>query len=129
METKDKIIFIVEDSEIISDLLERVINNTDGYTGKSFATGEAMIEELENVIPDGLLLDYYLDPGKKGFMNGEQVLQRMQIMDVNVPVVMLTGLQDVIKLERLKYLNVVEILDKDSSDIFEKIVQAIKNAM
>jgi FixJ family two-component response regulator len=129
METKDKIIFIVEDSAIISDLLERVINNSEGLIGRAFATGESMLEEIEKGAPDCLLLDYYLDCNKLGHMNGEQVLQKLQIMNIKVPVVMLTGLKDITKLKRLEYLNVIEVLDKDSHDIFETVIESIKKAI
>lgn len=128
MEKKDRIIFIVEDSDIISNLLEKVINNTEGYFAKVFATGESMLDELEKKKPSGILLDYYLDPDKKGYMNGEEVLQKLQIMDVKIPVLMLTGIQDTVKIEELQYPNLVEVLNKDSHDIFEKVVHAIKSA-
>ena len=126
MEVKNKKVYIVEDSNIISDLLERFISNTEGYQAKAFCSGESMIADLENGMPDIILLDYYLDPAKKGLMNGEQVLQKLQILGYEIPVIMLTGLQDVIKLERLKYFNVKHILNKDRDDIFDKVVQTIK---
>lgn len=81
-------IFIVEDNEIYSMMLDYILSKDSVYKFSSFNTGEECIQSL-SLNPDVIILDYNL-PG----MNGYEVLQEIKKYDPNIHVLMLTNNTD-----------------------------------
>lgn len=82
-----KPIVIVEDDESIRTMLEYYFK-TLNYPVMAFESGEAMLETLENTVPDLCILDIML-PG----MDGLEILRRLRAGHATrrVPVIMLTA--------------------------------------
>lgn len=81
-------IFIVEDNEIYSMMLDYVFSKDTVYKFSSFKTGEECIRNLRQK-PKAIILDHNL-PG----MNGYEVLLEIKRRDPSIHVIMLTNQND-----------------------------------
>jgi DNA-binding NtrC family response regulator len=88
-EEKHHLVFIVEDNEMYSLMLDYTLSNESVCRCMSFKSGEECINNL-SLNPMLIILDYTL-PG----MNGMQTLKRIRQINRDVPVVILTGNEDV----------------------------------
>lgn len=121
-----KIIYIVEDSEIISGILTQVLRSEPNFQVHGFSTGEEMLMHLnEGVLPDIILLDYYLDSSDRGAMNGLNVFAEIQKVKSDLPVILLTGMNDQSKLNDAKEFGFRDVLHKDSDDVLIRIVELV----
>ncbi len=94
---KPKQIFIVEDNEIYSTMLDYILSKDSIYHFVSFKSGEECLKNLY-LNPDIIILDYGL-PG----MNGYTTLQEIKKYNSNIHVVILTSNQDMkVAVELLK---------------------------
>ena len=131
MKTQDKLIYIVEDSQIIADILAKVISTVPGTISKSFCNGEAMVNQLNYEMPDLIFLDYYLyENGRKiqhhsNTMNGEQVLYEITKVNPDIPVILLTGLTDINIIEKMKANGVCCVIHKDVDDIYTSVLNCL----
>ena len=55
------VVYVVEDSQIICDIMSRLVLINDKISVKTFLNGESVIQELNKKIPHIIFLDYYLD--------------------------------------------------------------------
>lgn len=81
-------VFIVEDNEIYSMMLDYVLSKDSVFKFSSFKSGEECLQNLHQH-PRVIILDYSL-PGK----NGLNVLQDIKKFDPGIHVLMLTNNQD-----------------------------------
>lgn len=86
---KPKQIFIVEDNEIYSTMLDYILSKDSIYHFVSFRSGEECLKNLY-LNPDIIILDYGL-PG----MNGLDTLLEIKKYNPNIHVVILTSNKDV----------------------------------
>ena len=84
---KKSLIFAVDDEEDILNLVDYVVTK-EGYTIGRFATGEAVLAEIENVIPNLILLDLML-PGVDGLKVCEKIKSDKYLSQISV--IMLTA--------------------------------------
>ncbi|MEX1001578.1 MAG: response regulator [Crocinitomicaceae bacterium] len=127
MNTSPQKVYIVDDSVTISNILKKVISNIDGVEATDFQMGEDMLNSLETEAPFLIFLDYFLDTQKKGYMNGEEVFQQLKKNHPDVPVVMITGMTDDKKLEKLKSVGFDHIIHKDQDEVFEEVLKCVEN--
>ncbi len=85
---KPKHVFIVEDDELYSMMLDYMLSKESIYEFVSFKTGEECIKNLY-LNPDIVVLDYSL-PG----MNGYQVLQEIKKQNPSIHVIILSNNTD-----------------------------------
>jgi DNA-binding NtrC family response regulator len=85
---KHKLIFIVEDNEMYSFMLDYMLTNEHSLRCIRFEKGEECINSLE-LNPDMIILDYVL-PG----INGLETFRKIKTTKPEVPVVILTGHYD-----------------------------------
>jgi DNA-binding NarL/FixJ family response regulator len=85
---KPKHIFIVEDNEIYSMMLDYILSKESIYEFVSFNSGEECLKNLY-LNPDVIILDYGL-PGKNGF----ETLLEIKKYNRNIHVIFLTNNQD-----------------------------------
>lgn len=85
-------LFLVDDDAVFLKLLEiEFLNLADfNFSIETFATGEACIENISHK-PDVIVLDYFLDGINKNAMNGIETLDKINAIDPNIPVIMLSG--------------------------------------
>ncbi len=82
-------ILVIDDDELVTTSLKRALIQS-GYDVEIASDGKLGIEKVENSSPDIVLLDIYL-----GDMNGMEVLKKIQFINPDLPVIMITGFADV----------------------------------
>jgi DNA-binding NtrC family response regulator len=121
---KHKLIFIVEDNEMYSFMLDYLLSNEHSLRCLRFAKGEECIDSL-HLNPDMIILDYVL-PG----ISGLETFRKIKVEKPEVPVVILTGHYDVHAAQEflkegvcdylLKEENAVNVVKKLMEDVLEK---------
>ena len=85
---KHNLVFIVEDNEMYSLMMDYVLSNECNYHFMSFKTGEECLENLY-LKPSVVVLDYHL-PG----MDGKEVFLQIRKYDPKISVIILTSDHD-----------------------------------
>ena len=84
-------IFIVDDEPLLSEMLTDYLKEQyDGFNLRSFPTGEACLQSLDEQ-PDAVVLDYYLNSKEKNAANGIDILKEIKRRDKAIPVIMLSS--------------------------------------
>jgi two-component system, OmpR family, response regulator len=126
--TSQKLIFIVDDDQIINTLITKRFSSL-GYRVEAFSYGEECLDAL-GMKPDLIILDYYFISNGKKVMNGMEVFDRVKELKPDIPVIMLSG-QDkgeiVLELARkgivdyiIKDSNLIDNLLSSINELFEK---------
>ncbi len=89
MTEKQRRILVVDDEQTVRDFLQRVLE-TAGYTVITASNGLEALEKMSQFDISLVLLDIMM-PGLDGF----EVLDHMRQYEENIPVIMLTGIQEV----------------------------------
>jgi two-component system response regulator FixJ len=79
------LIFLVDDDDAVRDSLQLALE-TQGFEVTSFASGEAALRALDQVLPACLVVDLKM-PG----MDGLELLDALTLRGSRLPVVMITG--------------------------------------
>lgn len=111
-------IFIVEDNELYSFYIDRMLKEQFNFRISTYATGEACIKDLY-LIPDIIILDYML-----GGMNGLEALAAIRKQLPDTPVILLTGQKDIETAVRLIKAGAYEYIIKDK-EAPDKLVNAL----
>src|SRR6478735_9152376 len=91
MENKEKIrIFLVDDDVLFLKLLEIEFMQQADFVIQTFSTGELCLKHLSDK-PDVIILDYHLDGIDPSAMNGIDVLDKIKLVDKDIPVIMLSS--------------------------------------
>jgi DNA-binding NtrC family response regulator len=85
---KVKIFLVDDDAVFLKSLKIDLLRHAD-FSIETFAAGEHCIENLSDN-PDVVILDYLLDGMDKNAMNGIEVLDRIKLLNPDIPVVMLS---------------------------------------
>ncbi len=89
MTEKQRRILVVDDEQTVRDFLQRVLE-TAGYTVITASNGLEALEKMSQFDISLVLLDIMM-PGLDGF----EVLDHMRQYEEKIPVIMLTGIQEV----------------------------------
>jgi two-component system, OmpR family, alkaline phosphatase synthesis response regulator PhoP len=100
------LIYYVEDDQAIRFIIEKTISNAN-LDGKGFPNGKLFLEAMQNKIPDFILLDMMLPD-----ISGIELVKAVRKMSSDVPVMMLSALQD--------EMNKVSALDAGADDYMVK---------
>ena len=84
---ESKKVFLVEDDEIFTFLVQTRLSQMTGVTLEAFGLGQAMLDKLDEK-PDVIFLDYSLP-----VMDGLEVLKNVKENSPETRVVMLSGLE------------------------------------
>lgn len=89
----EKLIFVVDDDKVILNLLEYTFKSRDGYKVRTFMSGEECLQHLDQE-PDLIVLDHLFYFEGKESMSGLETLKTLRRINVNVPVIILSGQGD-----------------------------------
>jgi len=116
---KKKLIFIVDDDEMMTQMLSDHLSANPVYKVSVFSTGEDCLDHLIDE-PDVVILDYYLNAVHSEAEDGMKILEKIKKFDGRINVIMLsaqehygTALQTIAK-------GASEYIIKDN-DAFQKI--------
>jgi DNA-binding NtrC family response regulator len=83
-------IFLVDDDALFLKSLEIEFRHLSDYAVETFATGELCLANLSNR-PDVIVLDYHLSGVDRNAMNGIETLDKIKLVDPEIPVLMLSS--------------------------------------
>jgi two-component system, OmpR family, response regulator len=87
---KKILLFLVDDDVLFLKSLEFEFTENTESAIKTFATGELCIEDISQN-PDIIILDYHLNGVDKNAINGLDTLDRIKIINPQIPVIMLSS--------------------------------------
>ncbi len=88
-----KLVFFVDDDKMILNLLEYTLKNRQDYDVKTFFSGEECIAQL-GLKPDLIVLDYIFKSAGDTNKTGMEILREIKNYDNQLPVIILTSLED-----------------------------------
>lgn len=125
MTNNNPTIFIVDDEALLAEMLTDYLKDQyDGFRIRSFSTGEACLQSLDEK-PDVVVLDYYLNSKEKDAANGIDILKKIKKRNKSLPVIMLSSQKSYGTAAQTIMYGAVHYVNK-GQDAFEEIFQLIK---
>ena len=112
------LIFIVDDSKMYAMMLEHQLQKLTTYKSKVYLTGQECLENL-SLKPDVIILDYSLPK-----MDGLEILQNIKKYNSEIPIIILSGQQELKIAIRMFKEGAVDYIIKDK-DAVSKLVKSI----
>ncbi len=130
MSPEEKIIFIVEDSEVYAKSLQTFIQNRflDVKEIKTFRIGEMCLMELHHN-PCIVIMDYFLNSKYKAADNGLEIIKRIKTQRPFTNIIVLSAQEEVeVALETVKQTDCYYIRkDKNAFNKVEHLISQIFN--
>jgi len=123
MKDSKLLIFIVEDNEMYSTMLDYILSKENTHQFIRFNSGEKCMENIY-LNPDVVILDYGL-PG----VNGLETLFNIKKYDQHIPVIILTGNRDLSVAKKLLDSGAFDYINKDDEDVVSLIIATMNNAL
>ncbi len=120
-----KLIFFVDDEKTILNLLEYTFSSRDGYTVKSFTSGEECINHLY-MSPAIVVVDHMLWTRSDSEMTGLDVLKEIRKKDSETSVIVLSGIDDQELIDEYYENGATKYITKDSFFI-DSLIDIIKS--
>lgn len=114
-EVNKKLIFLIEDDPVYATIVVKALSSNS----REFVHFDSAEEMLNNIDmnPDLCILDFHLDATSEGQMNGLETMQALRSNSKQVPIIMLSGLDDVqLAVDILKY-NASDYVVKNENSI------------
>ena len=113
-------VFVVEDDEFYGEILEYHLSLNPDITVTKFATGKDFLNSLDKR-PSAVTLDYSLPD-----ISGEEVLRKIKEYDADIPVVIISGQEDIKTAISLLKEGAYDYIVKDE-DTKDRIWNTIRN--
>ncbi len=114
-------ILVVDDEKNIRGSLEGILKD-EGYRVRGAASGEELLKQVQQTVPDLVILDVWL-PG----IDGLQALTELKRIHPELPVIMISGHGTVESAVKATRLGAYDFIEKPLS--LEKTVLAVRNAL
>lgn len=119
---ENNLIFVVEDNEIYSMMLDYMLTKYSNCKVKRYGTAEEFLNNL-HMNPDIVILDYYLPQ-----MNGLETLKQIKDYNPEIVVVALTGQNDISVVKEMLDAGVNKYFQK-AKDPVDKICKTIDSML
>ncbi|HET6227645.1 MAG TPA: response regulator [Bacteroidia bacterium] len=123
MKDTKHLIFIVEDNEMYSTMLDYILSKENTHQFIRFNSGEKCMENIY-LNPDVIILDYGL-PG----IDGLETLFNIKKYDAHIPVIILTGNRNLSVAKKLLDSGAFDYINKDDDDVVSLIIATMNNAL
>ncbi len=123
MKESKLLIFIVEDNEMYSTMLDYILSKENTHQFIRFSSGEKCIENIY-LNPDVVILDYGL-PG----IDGLETLYNIKKYDTNIPVIILTANKNLSVAKSLLDSGAFDYIYKEDEDVVSLIIATMNNAL
>lgn len=127
MESSKKIIYLVEDSLIISNILKKTMELEENVCVTTFTNCEDVIHATKFKKPHLVITDYYLEASVDQRFNGAYLLGELRKLDPRLPVILMTGMAEEDRKTVFLYHTFNAVLDKNDEDIISKTNEVIKH--
>lgn len=122
MNTKEKLIYILDDDEMYIAFIESIIQRNGSFKIALFMNEEELFSKLKEQTPFLLVIDYHLESKNTGI----DVVKKIRIKKYSFPIIMLSGSAGMqIAIDSFKY-GISDFIEKDDNTA-ENIKIAIKN--
>ena len=115
-------IIVVEDYQIVSMHMKSVLERAGFEVPETFASGEALIDFLENADPDLVLMDVMLD-GELDGINTIDIIRNKH----KFPVIFITAISDQDSINRIGHIQNSTLLNKPFDE--KQLVSTVKQAV
>jgi two-component system, OmpR family, response regulator len=122
---ENKLIFFVDDDKMMLNLMEYTFKCREGFDVRSFFSGEECLENL-NLKPSLIVLDYYLGEGESRAMSGLDTLKKINQLNKNIPVVILSREKDKNLIDRFMQYGAMQYVIKDDFFI-NTLIETVEN--
>ena len=122
----DKLIFFVDDELMFINLLEYTFKCRNGYSIKTFDSGEACIEHM-HLKPDLVVVDFFLYSGESQ-MTGLDVVKKVKEINPDTIMVFLSGNEDDTVINEAKALGVERYILKNGYFI-DNLIECISEVL
>lgn len=123
MKQSKTLVFIVEDNEMYSTMLDYILSKENTHQFIRFNSGEKCVENIY-LNPDVIILDYGL-PG----IDGLETLYNIKKFNMNIPVIILTGNKNLSIAKKLLDSGAFDYIYKEDEDVVSLIVATMNNAL
>lgn len=123
MKESKLLIFIVEDNEMYSTMLDYILSKENTHQFIRFNSGEKCLDNIY-LNPDVVILDYGL-PG----IDGLETLYNIKKYDAHIPVIILTGNRNLSIAKKLLDSGAFDYIYKDDADSVSLIIATMNNAL
>lgn len=120
-----KKIIIIEDSKIISEIISFHLKRKFNCQVYSFEDGDSLVNNINELNPDVIILDYNFNTTNLNFKNGLEVLIHLR-KDINTPVIVFSGKQGRDKAFDFLDAGANMYVSKDDDDFMENLLVAIE---
>ncbi len=105
-------IAVVDDDVIIRTLIGTLFLEVDVFEMAYFGSGESFIESFSKVEYDAIILDHDFASENAGNLSGSDILRMVRSQNYKVPVIMMSGQEDMEIALDLVELNVSDYIEK-----------------
>jgi len=117
----EQVIYVIDDDDAVRQSLEFLLK-TAGYTARSFESGKAFLEILPQLRSGCVITDVRMPE-----ITGIDLLRRVKELDVDIPVIVITGHGDIsLAVEAMK-LGAVDFIEKPFDD--DQLLAALRSTL
>jgi len=122
---ENKLIFFVDDDKMMLNLMEYTFKCREGFEVHSFFSGEECLEHI-GLQPSLIVLDYYLGEGESSAMSGLDTLKKINEVNTNIPVVILSREKDKALISKFLQYGAMQYVIKDDFFI-NTLIETVEN--
>ena len=121
----NKLIFFVDDDKMMLNLMEYTFKCREGFEVRSFFSGEECLDHIF-MKPHLVVLDYYLGEGESTGISGLDTLKRINEINKNIPVVILSREKDKVLIDKFMQYGAMQYVIKDDFFI-NTLIETVEN--
>ena len=126
--TKKPTVFIAEDDEMFAQMVTVFVERNNRFYVEKFSTGESLMEAIDQE-PDIVILDHNLNDMDPRMMNGIDVLGKLNREKPNIPVVVLSGQEQVETAVDLISSGACDYINKNDAAAFEQLDTTLNDVL
>jgi len=125
---ENKTIFVVEDSQILSEIIALQFKRNFNCNVIIFKNADNIFFNISKYLPDLIVIDYSFNDSKLNFHNGLEVIVELR-KDSNIPVIVLSGQRDMAKAIEIVQKGANDYISKDDDDFMNSLLESIKETL
>jgi DNA-binding NtrC family response regulator len=124
----NKTIFVIEDSQILSEIISLQLKRNFNCDVIAFKNGDNICNHVNEYLPNLIILDYKFNDSKLIFNNGLEVLVELR-KHSNVPVIFFSGQRNIGKAIEIVQNGANDYISKDVDDFMTNLLDSIQDIL
>jgi len=125
---ENKTIFVVEDSQILSEIIALQFKRNFNCNVIIFKNADNIFFNINKYLPDLIVIDYSFNDSKLNFHNGLEVIVELR-KDSSIPVIVLSGQRNMSKAIEIVQKGANDYISKDDDDFMNSLLESIKEVL